>query len=555
MVRPGTRAWGLLLLGLMGCPSAEPEPDPTPSDELEKLCHDFLWGEAPGRVQISGCGNPECIDWPPCQVQTVRIQSGWPRLGIPGTVIPRLLGDGGPAGLHVVADRMVASWSQGSSLDAVALPPLPWEPGLSLLYEEAVLYSLPDFPQTGTGAGGYVLRHSWGRLGGEVGEVDGLGGWLDFSAPEWGLEQGGGLVQFDEAGLQLDQPEAPSFSAPRGAGTSRIVGDIDGDGFDDLAISVGLDLELHSGAEGVPTGASLLTVLLTPDLGPIRLSKFDPQRVGDLTGDSVEDLAVVVTTDLGSGETTDLYDSAHVLVFGGRSDWPSVLVTADADTRFETVFPLMSLQTPEHQNSNVATAPGDINGDGTADFVVSALFDATVIPGTTTSRKRSARGARAYLGSDAAWGANQDEADAIELRVPANVGASDSLSVGDLDSDGFDDVVLSLDYGRWVDWTDTGIDTVSAAIWWGSDIAVATPGSMLFPSATIRPLYCATEFNQPDVCRPHEGSTRDHVYEVLITDEALLLGTYTMGLHPEDPALWTVIQVVPLDELAAALGR
>ncbi len=156
--------------------------------------------------------------------------------------------------------------------------------------------------------------------------------------------------------------------------TTRGVGDVDGDGVDDFVVGA-----LYADPGGSESGA--LGLLLggarragddaLADVNTARFSgdaasdRFGYDAVGgvDLDADGVGDLLVAAYQD-DAGAT----DAGAVHVYLGGSSWAAELTPADADASF-----LGSTTTARF--GHVMTSPGDLDGDGTSDLLIGALFD------------------------------------------------------------------------------------------------------------------------------------------------------------------------------------
>lgn len=158
-----------------------------------------------------------------------------------------------------------------------------------------------------------------------------------------------GQVEIFYGGASISNEPDLTLEAPVTGGNYLNVtgGDFDGDGVDDLAAgyNTGTQLDVYLGGAGIDAGVD--HVINPSDFG--FGGTYVPQNIGDVNGDGVDDL---LATDLGFfGEQQNL------AVFFGGSPLPDA--------------PDATLQYPGGFFAGItAAAPGDLNGDGTADFVV-----------------------------------------------------------------------------------------------------------------------------------------------------------------------------------------
>jgi hypothetical protein len=194
------------------------------------------------------------------------------------------------------------------------------------------------------------------------------------------------------------------------------VGDLDGDGHADLAVSAnrmrgraGFVLFFGSAQRGT---SALRTVEPTAPSGLVRLEGVGlPVGVGDLDGDGYADLAVGSLPDSGwpAGTSNPVY-----VYFGssaGLDTTPTVITPPSGETRF---------------GRHIAAA-GDVNGDGLADALI---FSAGNVYLLTGSPARSALGGAPRTVS-------------VPQVCPGQGSFDRGVGVGDLNGDGFDDVVLA----------------------------------------------------------------------------------------------------------------
>ncbi|MBN1422577.1 MAG: FG-GAP repeat protein [Planctomycetes bacterium] len=235
------------------------------------------------------------------------------------------------------------------------------------------------------------------------------------------------------------------------------LGDVNGDGDDDLAFFGGRTPQLHAfilyGRSDIPKDlnlddwASWGTLLESddPEVWPV------PSPLGDVNGDGLDDLAFRKSRARSLPVFTgiSLTDPAAITVFYGRGDMPSAV---DVDALFQDPSGLLIHPRDSERASRFGTAPvgADINGDGFSDVILSTpgarvpgtfqsglvyvLFGGPGLPATVSVADIGSGipGSAFFLSS---------RADLPETS-PSRLG-SGMASIGDVDRDGFDDILLS----------------------------------------------------------------------------------------------------------------
>ena len=288
---------------------------------------------------------------------------------------------------------------------------------------------------------------------GTIGDVNG-DGYADFlgdgpSGREGGFGTSVAVLPGGPAGIATTPLQVLCVGSEWFGGTFWPVGDVNGDGYADVALT--------STGTGLLIGYATLTVLPggaggfgsghpiglgdTGHMSDVALSVTGP---GDLNGDGYADFAVTRSTDGPTGS------AASVLFFPGNAAGitaaPTVpfLEAGDAGTGFRAVV-----------------MAGDVDGDGFEDLVVDAMPGLRVHPGSAAGPSPSR-----YTG----------------FAVPGASGTQYTYTPGrDLDGDGFSDLVISLQqpFSMSPPYTRTGPG--AASIFPGSRI-----GLDAVPSMTLR---------------------------------------------------------------------
>ncbi|MDP3981516.1 MAG: integrin alpha [Chlamydiota bacterium] len=224
--------------------------------------------------------------------------------------------------------------------------------------------------------------------------------------------------------------------------TVESLGDINGDGFGDFAIRTGLSshstldpiLGIFFGKTTSDWASSLsinnADVQITTGTNGALIGTQIGKR-GDVNGDGIDDIVI---------STSNVVPDTTYIIYGKTSGWSSAPVDTMANASFISDL-------PGYEISSVSIS-GDFNGDGIDDIALGAPgYD----PPDYDANSNLGR-IFIFFGSVSGWPlqTNISNADlAYSMPIPTNSGRYDFLLgyeitlVGDLDQDGFDDLVTS----------------------------------------------------------------------------------------------------------------
>lgn len=245
---------------------------------------------------------------------------------------------------------------------------------------------------------------------------------------------------------ELDADAVLLTSGDAGVGPAQPVGDVNGDGIDDLLVS-------HASANPWgPTAGPWRIVLGGPRLsGDVavdeigtRIEAMLARGLGDLDGDGRAEIGVTRT-----GESPDGY------VLAGREAWPEALGVEDGALRIG--------RAPGVSNGSTSLRPaGDVNGDGHLDFLYTDSAETSdehprgtvhlfLGPASLTEPTLDLATSTAFLGQ--LWRSQHDDViRGHDTLGDWSWGLGDGLAAGsDLDGDGFDEMAIvargAPDYG------------------------------------------------------------------------------------------------------------
>ena len=238
-------------------------------------------------------------------------------------------------------------------------------------------------------------------------------------------------------GLTTTLDDADSFGAAIG-----MLGDIDGDGVNDLAVGAtgdddggggrGAVYVLFLNADGTVKAEQKISDLvggLTATLDNFDVFGYAIGGIGDLDGDGINDLAVGADFDDDGGADRG---AVHVLFLNADGT-----VKAEQKISDTTGGLAATLDDTDYFGSAVAS-PGDVNGDGRNDLVVGAYWDDDGVANAGAVYVL-------FLNSDGTVAAEQkisDTAGGLVEPLGADYFGTSAAGIGDVDADGTPDLVI-----------------------------------------------------------------------------------------------------------------
>ena len=346
-------------------------------------------------------------------------------------------GNVGPASKPVTITQKI----DRTSIDRIDVSKLPKSEGITLNSDQPSDFTYVGYEAVGVGDINGDGYDDVALANNSADDTEGLIT-VAFGAPRNRLPRTVELTTLDGRNGFRVNSDSQYVNSPLGGG-----GDVDGDGFDDIAIGndnsavvwilygrKAFPAEMPYGSD--PRGKKSLKVT-SPQQGATFPTSV--AIIGDMNGDGFDDFAI------GDREarTGDGRTGAAYVVFGGaKADAPGELSIRDLDGR--NGFRLDGVDIADATGSQVAPA-GDVNGDGLADLLVGARY-------ADPAGRRNAGKVYVVFGRKGSFPASMRLAklDGSNGYTIPGVLAGDSLgrndsawTAGDVNRDGVDDIVLS----------------------------------------------------------------------------------------------------------------
>lgn len=215
-----------------------------------------------------------------------------------------------------------------------------------------------------------------------------------------------------------------------------IIGDFNGDGYDDVVMcshediggdAIGYAHIFFGNENGLENNMNVSDANITINEDPNCVgSSLKVRSAGDVNGDGFSDILVLTAS-------YNNYQGQSHLFFGNNSAFPNQMDLGDANATY--------LGEQQQDSSGVyAAGVGDVNNDTYDDFIIGAVdYDAT--PNNNEGK------VYLILGKESGWTMNTDLSEAnasfVGEQQGNNLGSKLFKGIGDVNGDGFDDILLT----------------------------------------------------------------------------------------------------------------
>jgi Ca2+-binding RTX toxin-like protein len=295
------------------------------------------------------------------------------------------------------------------------------------------------------------------------GKASGWGAAIDLAAIAGGV---GGFV--------INGRDGGAIAGDSSGGSVASAGDINGDGFDDLIIGAasgdGAGIAKANAGESYVVFGKVTGWTAAIDLATIAggtggfviygrdsgdTSGISVDTAGDFNGDGFADLIIGADRSRGADNAKRSAGESYV-VFGQGAGWGAA-IDLESVAGGTGGFVIYGRDESDYSGGSVASA-GDVNGDGFDDLIIGALLG----DGTSTRRDWDCGESYVVFGKASGWSSiNLSDIAAgrggfvINGRFPGDRSGVSVASAGDVNGDGFADLIIGAEGGDWTSGSST----------------------------------------------------------------------------------------------------